>query len=40
MGAGLTLESQPGAGARILLTVPATVAYARLRTGWLRALLG
>ena len=39
MGAQLTLESQPGAGACIVLTVPASVAFARRRGGWLRGLL-
>jgi signal transduction histidine kinase len=33
MGANLTLESQPGSGARIVLNVPATVAFARGRAG-------
>lgn len=40
MGAGLSLESQPGAGVRIVLTVPATLAYVRRRGGWLRAPIG
>jgi signal transduction histidine kinase/ligand-binding sensor domain-containing protein len=40
VGADLILESQPGKGARVVLNVPAAVAYARLRSPWLRAFAG
>ena len=40
MGANLSLESQLGAGAHIVLTVPATVAYVRRRSRWLGGIFG
>ena len=40
MGARLTLDSRPGEGARIVLKLPARVAYARRGGGWRRTLVG